>query len=168
MPGVAVVPSPREDVLHFCTDVRVVAAPQIALGRVATGFAHGGDDRIGRLDALCFFQLAQIVPCGEKDNLVGIDDAQALGVAIVAQKQRAFPHAERIRPRNFKCGALSYIARQSAPLRFKKSGFALEYLRGFDSDGINVGAISVDYFLRTEFAGRRRRLVKYGIRDQDR
>jgi hypothetical protein len=61
---------------------RTASAPNVAGRRVAARRPHRLDDRIGLLDALCLLKLAQIVPCGQQDERIGVEQHHSLLFSI--------------------------------------------------------------------------------------
>ena len=59
---------PLDDSAYRIADFRVVLAPNVTGRRIAAGCPHCLDDRIRRLDALSLLELAQIVPCRQKNE----------------------------------------------------------------------------------------------------
>ncbi len=76
-----------EDHLHGGPHFRIVLAPKIPGWRIASGFANGRNDRIGRLNALRRFQLSEVVSGRQQDQPGGINDGQAVSISIVAEQQ---------------------------------------------------------------------------------
>ena len=56
---------------HGIADFGIVAVPQVARRGIAARRTHCRDDGISRLDALRFFELPQMIPRCQQDELVG-------------------------------------------------------------------------------------------------
>jgi hypothetical protein len=92
------------------SDFRVVAGPHVAHRPFAAGLLHRRDDRVGRLNALRFLELPQIVPSRQQDEPVGVDHDDAADIAVVAEQQGALLPGRRIGADHFESGAFAQVA----------------------------------------------------------
>ena len=58
--------------------------PDIYRGRMAPAFASGFENGVRRLYAPRFFKLTQIVPCGQQNDLLRVNDNDAVHISVVA------------------------------------------------------------------------------------
>ena len=58
--------------------------PDIHDGRMAPAFASRFENGVRRLYAPGFFKLTQIVPCGKQNDLLRVNDNDAVHISVVA------------------------------------------------------------------------------------
>jgi hypothetical protein len=75
---------------HRVANLGIVLAPKVMRRRLAAALAGGLENGRRRLDSLRVFELAQVIPGREKNNLFGIDNNDAVDIAIVGQEDGAF------------------------------------------------------------------------------
>ena len=107
-------------------------------------FAGGFENSVRRLNALRFFKLAKIIPCRQRNDLLRIDDDDAINVFVVAQENGALALRQRKIADDFDGGALAQVPFRTPALSRKAVELVLEDLSRLDAHSVCVRAAPIN------------------------